>query len=124
MAKKHNIPLREEFDSHDTPETKYIVVLDDGFPIATARLYPLDTGSMMLGRVVVLPEYRHQGIGTMVVREAERWAADLGFHKAVLENRDNKISFYEELGHQRCGPAFTKSSTFRCCRMEKELQQV
>ena len=23
MAKKHHIPLRQEFDEHDTPETKY-----------------------------------------------------------------------------------------------------
>ena len=28
----------------------------------------------MLGRIVVLPEYRLRGIGTCVVREAEAWA--------------------------------------------------
>ena len=59
MAKKHHIPLRQEFDEHDGPETKYIVVTDDGFPIATARMYALDRASVMIGRVVVLPEYRY-----------------------------------------------------------------
>ena len=68
MAKKHHISLRREFDDHDTPDTKYIVVTDDEFPVATARMYPLDGAAVMIGRVVVLPEYRHRGIGTMVVK--------------------------------------------------------
>ena len=71
MAKKHHITLREEFDEHDSPDTKYIVVTDHDFPIATARMYELDKRSVMIGRVVVLPEYRHQGIGTMVITACE-----------------------------------------------------
>lgn len=67
MARKHRIPLDVEFDEHDTPDTKYIVAVDDYLPIATCRLYPLDEEHIMLGRIVVLPEYRHQGIGTRVV---------------------------------------------------------
>ena len=69
MAKKHHITLRQEFDEHDAPATKYIVILDDDFPIATARMYQLDGKSVMIGRVVVLPKYRHQGIGTKVIQE-------------------------------------------------------
>ena len=74
MARKHHIPLRVEFDEHDTPETMYIVAVDDYLPVATCRLYPIDDSSMMLGRIVVLPEYRRQGVGTRVVRAAEEWA--------------------------------------------------
>ena len=70
MAKKHHITLRQEFDDHDTPDTKYIVVTDDDFPVATARMYPLDGTSVMIGRVVVLPEYRHQGIGTNLLKHS------------------------------------------------------
>lgn len=33
MAKKHHITLRQEFDEHDSPDTKYIVVTDHDFPI-------------------------------------------------------------------------------------------
>ena len=120
MAKKHHIPLRKEFDSHDTPDTKYIVVTDDGFPIATARMYPLDGHSMMIGRVVVLPEYRRQGIGTMVVTECEVWAEDLFYSKAVVESRDNKTAFYEQMGYEICGEPVA-GDTFRCVRMEKDL---
>ena len=42
MAQKHQIPLDVEFDEHDTPETKYIVIVDDYLPIATCRLYAID----------------------------------------------------------------------------------
>ena len=120
MAKKHHITLRQEFDEHDGPETKYIVVTDNEFPIATARMYPLDKDSMMIGRVVVLPEYRHQGIGTMVVSECEVWAEDLHFSKTVVESRDNKVEFYEQMGYEVCGEA-VDGETFRCIRMEKDL---
>jgi len=120
MAKKHHITLRAEFDEHDGPDTKYIVVTDHDFPIATARMYPIDERSMMIGRVVVLPEYRHQGIGTMVVNACEEWAEDLRYLKTVVESRDNKVEFYEELGYEVTGEA-VDGETFRCIRMEKDL---
>jgi len=120
MAKKHHIPLRQEFDEHDGPGTRYIVITDEDFPIATARMYPLDERRMMIGRVVVLPEYRRLGIGTMVVSECEVWAEELGYSKAVVESRENKVGFYEQMLYEVCGEA-TEGETFRCIRMEKDL---
>ena len=120
MAKKHHITLQQEFDDHDGTDTMYIVATDDNFPIATARMYPLDPECVMIGRVVVLPEYRHRGLGTLVVRSCEKWAKDIGYRKAVLESRDNKVPFYVKLGYTVCGEA-QEGDTFCCIRMEKEL---
>lgn len=120
MAKKHHITLRQEFDEHDGQDTKYIVVTDHDFPIATARMYPLDERRMMIGRVVVLPEYRHRGIGTMVVSECEVWAEELYFSKTVVESRENKVGFYEQMLYEVCGEV-VEGETFRCVRMEKDL---
>ena len=120
MAKKHHITLRQEFDEHDGPDTKYIVITDSDFPIATARMYPLNQKDMMIGRVVVLPEYRRQGIGTMVVSACEDWAEELHYAKTVLESRENKVAFYEQMLYEVCGEA-VDGDTFRCIRMEKEL---
>lgn len=122
MAKKHHITLREEFDEHDGPETKYIVLLDDDFPVATARMYPLPDRRMVIGRVVVLPEYRHRGLGTQVVEECEAWARELGFDNAVLDSRDNKTEFYRKLGYVETGEDIPFDGTFRCVRMEKALK--
>ena len=97
MAKQYQITLQEEFDQHDGPDTKYIVLLDEEFPVATCRLYEIDETSMMIGRVVVLPEYRNQGLGRQVVQEAEAWICELGYQTAVLESRENAVGFYEKL---------------------------
>ena len=121
MARKHQIPLDVEFDEHDTPDTKYIVAVDNYLPIATCRLYAIDDAKVMLGRIVVLPEYRHQGIGTLVVREAETWARELGFMTAVVESRDNKIPFYESMGYVADMERKIEGETFTCFRMEKSL---
>jgi GNAT superfamily N-acetyltransferase len=121
MARKHRIPLDVEFDVHDTPDTLYIVAVDDYLPVATCRLYPEDAECMMLGRVVVLPEYRRRGIGTLVVREAEAWARELGFTKAVVESRDNKIPFYESMGYTPHLDRRIEGETFTCYRMDKDL---
>ena len=71
MNRQHCIPLREEFDEHDCDGTKYIVLLDDGYPVATCRFYELSAKCATIGRVVVLPEYRGQNLGAKVIHEAE-----------------------------------------------------
>ena len=93
---------------------------DDGFPVATARMYPLDSERMMIGRVVVLPEYRGQGIGRMVVSECEAWAEETGYAKTAVDSRENKVGFYEKLHYEIRGEA-VDGETFRCVRMEKDL---
>ncbi len=121
MAVKHHITLEQEFDKHDNPDTKYIVMLDDVLPVATCRMYPIDEHRMMLGRIVVLPEYRGNGIGSKVVREAEKWAFELGYEVAVLESRINKIEFYEKLGYQADFAQVIEGDTFTCVHMEKKI---
>jgi len=121
MARKHHISLYVEFDDHDTAETKYIVIVDDYLPVATCRLYAIDEQRVMLGRIVVLPEYRHQGLGTLVVQEAEKWAREQGYRTAVLESRDNKTHFYETMGYVPDYSQKVIGETFTCYRMEKEL---
>ena len=121
MARQYHISLRQEFDAHDTPETKYIVLLDGSFPVATCRLYAIDDTSAMIGRVVVLPEYRGKGLGSRVIREAEQWLRDLGFHTAVVESRDVAVGFYEKLGYTADYSRLIHGETFECVRMEKGL---
>jgi len=48
MARQHHITLRQEFDEHDGPDARYIVIMDDYLPVATGRIYPIDEDSMMI----------------------------------------------------------------------------
>jgi GNAT superfamily N-acetyltransferase len=123
MNRQHHIPLRDEFDEHDCDGTKYIVLLDDGYPVATCRFYENDANTVTLGRVVVLPEYRGLGLGKKVVTEAEAWAKDLGYEQINIDSRLEAIHFYEKLGYQHasCNDDIIKSGSFECVQMYKEL---
>ena len=121
MNRQHHISLREEFDEHDGNGTKYIVILDEGYPIATCRFYENDTERVMLGRVVVLPEYRGKKIGFKVIAEAERWIKECGYKEIVIDSRINTVSFYQKLGYTLVNEDVIRSGTFDCIRMHKLL---
>lgn len=121
MNRQHHISLREEFDAHDGDGTRYIVLLDDGYPVATCRFYALSEGTAMLGRVVVLPQYRGQGLGQRTVTEAEIWMQELGYRTVVIEARTEAVGFYQKLGYRTADGSIIKSGQFACVRMEKEL---
>ena len=121
MARQHHIPLRDEFDEHDGGDTRYIVMLEDGFPVATCRMYRLDEQRVMIGRLVVLQDYRGRGLGHRVLEEAETWALEMGYRVAVLESRDNAVGFYEKAGYVADYQQLIHGVTFECVHMEKPL---
>lgn len=121
MNRQHHISLRDEFDEYDGDGTRYIVLLDDEYPIATCRFYELDRDSVMLGRVVVLPEYRSRKLGSRVIEEAEKWIAELGYTKIRIDSRTVAVGFYEKLGYQRMDDDVIKSWNFDCMRMYKKV---
>ena len=121
MNRQHHISLREEFDEHDCEGTKYIVLLDDGYPVATSRFYEIDEKSVMIGRVVVLPEYRGQKLGLKVVQEAEQWIKELGFEEIKIESRLEAVDFYKKLGYALVNEEVVRSGNFDCIRMNKLL---
>ena len=121
MNRQHHISLRDEFDERDCDGTKYIVVLDEGYPIATCRFYEVEKDSVVLGRVVVLPEYRGRQIGALVVTEAEKWIKELGYSKVIVDSRLIAIGFYEKLGYQKEAEDVIQSGTFECIKMIKNF---
>ena len=121
MNRQHHIPLRDEFDEHDGEGSRYIVLLDEGYPVATCRFYALNEHAVVLGRVVVLPEYRGQGLGRMTVTKAEEWIAELGYDGIVIDSRTVAVPFYEKLGYLHVDDQVRKSGSFDCVRMQKRL---
>ena len=121
MNRQHHISLRDEFDEHDGDGTRYIVLLDGEYPIATCRFYELDQNNVMLGRVVVLPEYRGKSLGSTAINEAEKWIRELGFGGVMIDSRLEAEGFYEKLGYSRMDDEVIKSWNFDCVRMYKKL---
>ncbi len=121
MNRQHHISLRDEFDEHDCDGTKYIVMLDDGYPVATCRFYEVDEVSVIIGRLVVLPDYRDHHLGSRVINEAEAWIKELGYKTILIDSRLETIGFYEKLGFEHIDDTIIRSGTFDCVRMKKTV---
>lgn len=121
MNRQYHISLRDEFDEHDGENSKYIVLLDDSYPVATCRFYELDEHSVMIGRVVVLPEYRGQHLGSKVIEEAEKWIYELGYPEIRIDSRVEAVGFYEKIGYTCTDDEIIKSWKFDCKRMYKTI---
>lgn len=124
MNRQHHISLRDEFDELDGPGTKYIVLLDDGYPVATCRFFDAGGGMANIGRMVVLPEYRGRELGAKAMSEAEKWIRELGFERIGVDSRVVAVGFYEKLGYRVVDPEVYISGPFECKRMEKEVAML
>ena len=121
MNRQHHISLRDEFDEHDCDGTRYIVMLDDGYPVATCRFYEVDESSVIIGRLVVLPDYRDHHLGSRVIAEAEAWIKELGYKTILIDSRLETVGFYEKLGFEHVDDTVIRSGTFDCVRMKKTV---
>ena len=123
MNRQYHISLRDEFDEHDGDESRYIVLLDDEYLVATCRFYELSSDCVMIGRVVVLPEYRNQHLGRLLIQEAEKWIVELGYCEIRIDSRVVASGFYEKLGYSRMDDEIIKSWSFECVKMNKMLKR-
>ena len=89
---------QHEFVGDDDP-CWCLVLYYNKTPIATGRLLEIDPETYRIGRVAVLPEYRHKKIGTYVLKFLEVKIKTLGGHKAVLHAQLDKKGFYEKCGY-------------------------
>ena len=121
MNRQHHISLREEFDEHDGEGTKYVLLLDKGYPVATCRFYEIGENVVTIGRVVVLPEYREHHLGERVMQEAESWIKELGYKEIIVDSRTVAVGFYEKLGFQKTSDEVYMSGVFECVKMHKIL---
>lgn len=94
----------DEFDETDKT-AHHIVVLHDGSPIATGRVFP-DEGSWHIGRVAVLPDSRKTGAGRYVMNTLEEIAAENGAAEVVLSAQVQASGFYERLGYSAFGEEY------------------
>ncbi len=121
MNRKYHIPLEMEFDEHDTEETRYVLAMDDGYPIGTVRMYKVSGEEALLGRVVVLPEYRGIGLGKRLLETAEDWARELGVKRCILHARGELVEYYRDAGYTLYPGENFREEPFNCVYMEKNI---
>lgn len=121
MCRGFDLALTLEFDE-DTPESTYILALSGITPAATCRIHRLDEKNAKIERVVTLEEYRHRGLASDCIKEAEKWLAEEGVETIWINARKVALGLYEKLGYE---PDFTRISgggEFTCVMTKKDIK--
>ena len=126
MVKDFSLTLEGEFEA-DTPESLYVLALAENLPVSTCRLKIVDandgSGEKVgkIERVATIPDYRSQGIGSLVIDEAEKWLKEMGAKKVLINSRKAAVRFYEKLGYKPDWNKTSGSGLFECVETEKVL---
>lgn len=89
--------FKDEFDDIDG-YAKVLVFYCGGVPAGVCRYFK-DGNVYHIGRIAVLPEYRGSGLGSDIVRAAEREIIAEGGSEAVLSAQKRAEGFYRKLGY-------------------------
>ena len=120
MVKGFDLTLDAEFDT-DTPETKYILALDNNIPIGTCRMHIISDSRAKIERVAVVAEYRKKGIGRKVMEAAEEWLREQGIKQIIITSRVEALDFYEALGYTADYSTKEFNGVFDIIHTEKQL---
>ncbi|MCD6012798.1 MAG: family N-acetyltransferase [Flavipsychrobacter sp.] len=82
---------------------KYVVVAYEGTtPLGCGAIKEYEEGTIEVKRMFVTPEKRGKGIGSVVLKELESWAKELGYAKCILETGEKQpeaIQLYKKNGY-------------------------
>ncbi|MDR2139516.1 MAG: GNAT family N-acetyltransferase [Tannerella sp.] len=98
MVKGFGVPIELEFED-DGPASLYILLLEDGLPVATCRPRILDADTAKIERVCVTEAFRGRDFGKQAILAAEQWLKESGVRKIIINSRDKVTGFYEKLGY-------------------------
>ncbi len=104
--------FENEFDHVDEdPRTLHVAVYCDGELAGCCRVFPATDepgadgdNAWVFGRLAVLPEFRHAGLGSLLLVEAERLACERGADRILLHAQCAAAGFYERAGYEAYGP--------------------
>ncbi len=98
----------------------HILILDDGAPVATARLTVLGSGEGKIARIAVLQSHRGLGLGKQLIGGLEVVAKRRGLHTVHLEPHAHLEQFFRALGYESVTEPVTVGQ-HRLLRMVKRL---
>lgn len=117
---EQGVPLTREIDKDEAHCVHFVLYSEKKKPLGTVRLLPLENGKMKLQRMAILLNYRHQGLGKILVAEAESFAKRQGYNTILLGAQSTAKHFYEKLGYKAYGELFEDAGITHIS-MKKEL---
>lgn len=102
---EQGVPEELEWDGIDPKCVHLLARLQDGTPVATARMQR----DGHIGRMAVLAPWRRMGVGSALLRELIRIAAGWGLSCVRLHAQLHALSFYAERGFRAEGKRFIEA---------------
>ena len=113
---EQGIDAQDEWDSEDESAVHFLSFGTTAVPTGTCRL----TEQGQIGRLAVLPAYRHQGYGEKLLRKAVQVAREMGHREVFLNAQVDVQSFYEKQGFRSDGKVFLEAGKLHV-RMTREI---
>jgi putative acetyltransferase len=79
-----------------------IVCYENEIAVGCGAFREIDTKTLEIKRMFVLPEYRGKKIASKILLELERWASELNYIQTILEtgiNQPEAIALYKKSGY-------------------------
>jgi GNAT superfamily N-acetyltransferase len=98
------IPRKTVIGRHDQdPKAVHMAAFVGDTIVSTVRFDMVNEGSYLVRRMATDPEYRGNGIGSLVMEAAEAAVIERGARTIVLHARKRAVPFYERLGYVLTG---------------------
>lgn len=81
-----------------------VVAYENEIPVGCGAIKEYERGTMEVKRMFTSPQGRGKGVATGILSELEKWAAELGFEKCILETgkkQTEAIGLYHKNGYTR-----------------------
>lgn len=96
---EQRIPAELDLDGLDE-ESYHALAIEQGEPIATARLTLKENGAFTLARVAVSEAYRSAGVASAVVQALMQHAQEIGATSIELHAHNHLKGYYEKFGFE------------------------
>ncbi|MCV2401323.1 GNAT family N-acetyltransferase [Marinomonas sp. C2222] len=113
---EQGVDAQDEWDQEDTQAVHFVSFGTTAVPTGCCRL----TEEGQLGRLAVLPSYRHQGYGIMLLNKAIQVAREMGLRKVFLNAQTDVQMFYERQNFKTDGKIFLEAGKMHV-RMERDI---
>ncbi|MBU3605116.1 GNAT family N-acetyltransferase [Polynucleobacter sp. AP-Kaivos-20-H2] len=108
FIREQKVPAEWELDEFDLSAV-HALAYQAAHCIGTGRLVDLGGGLFQIGRMAVLAQFRHQGVGRQILEELVHLAQSQGAKSIVLHSQVAAIPFYQKLGFQSQGPIYDEA---------------
>lgn len=113
---------RDEFDAPDKAAFHATVRDGVGRLLGVGRLHFISPVEAQIRYMAVVEDSRGSGVGSALVAELERIAADQSAQRVVLNAREAVVGFYRRLGYEVIGDGPTLFHDLKHVRMGKDVK--